>query len=130
MKLSDHLTTIGVQPFAWGSHDCCTFACDWVLAIRGVDPMQDWRGQYADAKGALRRIEERGGMVDCVSAEMKAAGLAETHMSQPGDVGLVRQTFEGKERLMLAIRMARGWACKTERGVMIAPFETVRAWRV
>jgi hypothetical protein len=130
MKLSDHLTTVGIVPFEYGVADCCTFACDWVLAIRGVDPMADWRGRYASRVGVTRKIMERGGMIECVSAEMKAAGLEETIFPQPGDVGLVRQVYDGDERIMLAIKTARGWACKGERGLVVAPLETVRAWRV
>jgi len=130
MKLSDHLTTAGVMPFEYGAADCCTFACDWVLAIRGVDPMASWRSQYTTLAGAQRRMIERGGMIECVSAEMEAAGLKETIFPQPGDVGLVRQVHEGKEQTMLAIKTARGWACKAERGLVVAPLEMVRAWRV
>jgi hypothetical protein len=126
MKLADHLTTAGVQPFEYGKTDCCTFACDWVLAIRGVDPMASWRGQYTTLAQAQARMDAQGGMIDCVSDEMRAAGLVETHSAQPGDVGLVRY----RDATMLAIRSSFGWACKTERGLMIVPLECVKAWRV
>ncbi|MDP2358022.1 MAG: hypothetical protein Q8M31_18425 [Beijerinckiaceae bacterium] len=126
MKLADHFTTAGVKPFEYGKADCCTFACDWVLAVRGVDPMASWRGQYDSEAGAFRRIADRGGMIDCVSDEMRAAGLAETDDPIPGDVGLVRY----EKAIMLAIRASFGWACKMERGFLIAPLECVKAWRV
>lgn len=47
----------GKDGLRWGVFDCCTFAFDWVFAATGVDPMADYRGEYAseiEAREALR----------------------------------------------------------------------------
>lgn len=53
-RLAEHL--VRVEPFAWGSWDCCTFAADAVLIMTGSDPMAGSRGyrDAAEAKAALR----------------------------------------------------------------------------
>ncbi|MCW0235285.1 MAG: hypothetical protein OJJ21_16925 [Ferrovibrio sp.] len=64
--------------------------------------------------------------MDVVSRAMAAAGLAETSDPQPGDVGVVLTDMGGT----LAVRTSTGWACKSERGVVVAPYELVKAWTV
>lgn len=126
LRLSEYLREGAATPFVWGSSDCCLFVCSWVLAQRGVDPMATWRGRYHTRTGAYRRIKKGGGMVATVSAEMKAAGLAETNSPQPGDVGLIPMGTE----LALAIRTPIGWACKSPRGVAVMRTTPVKAWAV
>lgn len=71
-------------PFAWGTHDCCTFAANWVLMITDHDPMAVWRGQYRTATGARRLIDGAGGLEPLLIGALGqpiAAGFA-----QRGDV--------------------------------------------
>lgn len=47
------------RPFAWGSHDCCTFAAGVVKAMTGVDPMKGLHGYRSEA-GARRVLAREG----------------------------------------------------------------------
>lgn len=44
-------------PFEYGTHDCCLFAADCVLAISGVDIAEAYRGKYTDAVSAFALIQ-------------------------------------------------------------------------
>lgn len=83
-RLDAYVREAQTQPFVWGTHDCCTFAADWVLAITGVDPMGPWRGEYRTASGAQRLTQERGGL-DALVTEALGAPIA-TAFAQRGDV--------------------------------------------
>jgi hypothetical protein len=48
--------------FVWGSHDCCLWAADVVLALTGTDFGKPFRGQYDSALGAARVLEQHGGV--------------------------------------------------------------------
>jgi hypothetical protein len=68
-KINNWLAALYVQleafnekPFEWGSHDCCTFAADCVLAMTGEDRMVTHRGGYKTAIGATRKMARLGGM--------------------------------------------------------------------
>lgn len=58
------------KPFEWGSHDCCTFAADCVLAMTGVDQMAGYRCGYKTAVGAARKLAKAGGMEAAITAEL------------------------------------------------------------
>jgi hypothetical protein len=48
--------------FDWGSHDCCMFAADWVMAATGVDPALHFRSTYFNARGAADTLRIHGGI--------------------------------------------------------------------
>lgn len=60
-------------PFAWGLHDCCTFAADCVEAITGQDPAPAGLRLHRTEKQALRALKRHGGVV----------GIATSAMGQP-----------------------------------------------
>lgn len=127
IALAAHLAGGAARPFAWGDCDCCSWVCDWVLARRSIDPASPWRGRYRSARGALRQIRRGGGdFLSVVSDAMTEAGLAVTTEPRAGDVGVVL-TEQGAA---LAIRTRLGWACKSESGVVVAPFMMLKAWAV
>jgi hypothetical protein len=67
------------QPFAWGSNDCCIFAADWVQLCTGVDYAKAWRGRYSSGLGAVRVLDEAGGveaLVDLLGLQRVAPQLA------------------------------------------------------
>lgn len=75
--LADYLLARRDSPFAWGSHDCCRFACDGIAAQGAPDPMQGVRA-YKTAKGAARAIQRLGGNLDEAATTLAAkAGLYE-----------------------------------------------------
>ncbi|MDF0489213.1 hypothetical protein PX554_13815 [Sphingomonas sp. H39-1-10] len=59
-RLAAYLEPLRLRPFAWGSHDCCTFAAGAVEAMTGVDPMPEFRGRYSTAIGSARAITRFG----------------------------------------------------------------------
>jgi hypothetical protein len=124
--LTDFLRAGAAQPFTWGTVDCCTWACDWIVQQRGVDPMAAYRGLYDSARGATRQYIGDGGLETVVRARMAEAGLSETHDPRIGDVGLVK-TNAGPA---LAIRTDIGWASKAPSGLSCAMFPVIAAWRV
>lgn len=60
-RLDAALRTSHARRFAWGEHDCCTFACDTVLAMTGTDLMASLRGRYQDALSAARLLRQTAG---------------------------------------------------------------------
>ena len=61
-RLNEYLAVAMRKDFRLGRHDCCTFAAGAVEAMTGVDPMVEFRGQYAtwdEARAALATIGAR-----------------------------------------------------------------------
>jgi hypothetical protein len=83
------------KPFAWGTHDCCTFAADAILSFTGVDIASDFRGKYHDMRGAFRTIKEVTGGTTIADAAAHCAQkhgltqLASPLFAQRGDLVLV-----------------------------------------
>ena len=59
-----------LTPFTWGSHDCCLWAADCVLAVTGEDPAKHLRGTYSGALSAAHVLEEHGGVEAIASAAL------------------------------------------------------------
>jgi len=59
-RLAEKIATLRAQPFAWGRHDCCTFAMDCIEAITGEDPMAAFRGRYDDPVSATAVLKSIG----------------------------------------------------------------------
>lgn len=47
-------------PFSWGTHDCCMFSADVVLAMTGTDYAEEFRGKYTTATGATKALKKYG----------------------------------------------------------------------
>lgn len=52
-RLNEYLESVRHKPFAWGTHDCMTFANDCVRAQRGTGFADDWLGSYRTPKQCL-----------------------------------------------------------------------------
>ena len=48
------------KPFSWGTHDCCMFSADVVLAMTGTDYAEEFRGKYTTATGAAKALKKYG----------------------------------------------------------------------
>jgi hypothetical protein len=66
--LADYLGERLAMPFAWGSHDCCMFAAEWVRICTGEDFAKGYRGKYRSEAGALKLLKRDGGVVGIVEA--------------------------------------------------------------
>lgn len=111
------------MPFARGTNDCCMFAADAVLAMTGRDLAADWRGTYCDDRGALRLIQQLGGL-DKIGA--MAGDQIPPLCADVGDVGLV--DVGGIEAL--AVCVGAVWLAPMAQGLGAARLEDARmAWR-
>ena len=116
-------------PFAWGSHDCCMFACDAVLAMTGTDPAKPFRG-YSTKAEAAALIAEYGSLESLVAARCADLGfseLATPRKAQRGDLVLFDNA--GKPAVGVCIG---GEAAFPGKGWMVFhPLRDCRrAWRV
>jgi len=111
-------------PFAWGTHDCCLFAADAVLAQTGADPAADLRGTYTDARQALALLKSLGGLAAVAG---RGGQPVPALCAQVGDIGLVEH--EGRE--LLAVCAGPLWLAPAEQGLAALPLEASRStWRV
>ena len=111
-------------PFAWGTHDCCLFAADAVLAQTGEDPAAEFRGTYADARQALELLTELGGLTAVAG---RAGEPVQALCAQVGDIGLVEH--DGRE--LLAVCAGPVWLVPAEQGLAALPIDAATsAWRV
>lgn len=75
------------RPFAWGVHDCATWAADVRRAMTGSDAAARWRGRYHTARGAARTIRLTGAasLVEAAGREL-GSPLASPLLAQRGDI--------------------------------------------
>ena len=115
-------------PFAWGSHDCCTFAARWVESERGVSilaPFAHARGAWASALEAARIVRDAGGL-SAIVTEQLGASIAPAQAMR-GDV--VRVEIEGRESL--AVVLGETAAAPGEAGIAFAPMARwLEGWEV
>jgi len=112
------------EPFAWGTNDCCTFACDCVQAISGHDPAEGLRAHRTaeEATKVLQGIGGVAGAADGLLGPRIAPALA-----QVGDIGL--GLLDGRETLLVCVGDA--WVGPGGAGTIRLPFDAVTdtAWR-
>lgn len=94
-RLHAVITGAAATPFAYGTHDCCTFAADVVEALTGRDPLAGLRHGYATVTGAARLIQSLGGLQAAVTARLGPP--ADAAFCTVGDILLVMQ--EGREMM-------------------------------
>ena len=85
------------MPFAYGSQDCCLFACDAIRVMTRVDIAHEFRGEYSTRKGAMEAARRIAGkpsiraIVDYVTTNFSMLEVKPT-MLQRGDVALIRRS--------------------------------------
>lgn len=120
-RLGAAIEVVRTAPFAWGPHDCCSFAANCVHACTGVDPLAAERGAYATAKEAAGRLATYGGVVglgDALFGARKAPLLARV-----GDVGLA--VIDGRDTLVVC--NGTTWLGPGEHGLVALPFDAATA---
>jgi hypothetical protein len=126
---AEQLDARAQAPFVWGTNDCCTLACDMVLALAGVDPMAEFRGGYSDEAGAEVILSSGGGLAVLADRVLLTAGLGACHprFAQRGDVALVEH---GNTRA-LGVIVGDSVAVPGPDGLSFLPLSFVlRAWSV
>jgi hypothetical protein len=111
-------------PFAWGTNDCCTFACDCVQAISDHDPAEGLRA-HRTAEEATKVLQAIGGVQSAADA-LLGPRIAPA-LAQVGDIGLA--DLEGRATLVVCVGDA--WVGPGAEGSLRLPFEMVTdtAWR-
>lgn len=113
------------MPFAWGSNDCSTLAADWVLEATGTDPLYGMRGGWSDARQAMARIAEMGGLRQAAT-DLLGPEIAPS-LAQRGDVVLI---VVG-DRETLAVCVGEHALGAADAGALLAPMsDAIAAWRV
>lgn len=87
--LSDSIEDARGKPFAWGQHDCATWALDVRRALTGGPDLVTWRGGYTTALGS-RRIMRKLGWQDmhALAHDLLGKPRQVLLMAQRGDVVL------------------------------------------
>ena len=119
------------RSFQWGSHDCCTFACDVIRDAGGVDYAAPFRGRYTTALGAARALRRfaGGGLETAAEKITQDNGLEEVPplMAQRGDFVLI-DVAEGPA---LGVCLGEFLAAAGPDGAATFPLKRARrAWRV
>ena len=121
-ELKAYLAAARRVPFAWGTHDCYTFARDWIEQRTG----KRVEVSYTDAMSAARFIAEQGGMLNAVTNAL-GSPLERPQTARRGDVALV--VIE--ERQCLGIVDGEHVFGPGENGLMaVARKQIIAAWRV
>ena len=59
-RLTQYVSRVAREGFAYGRHDCALFAAGGVEAVTGTDPAAAWRGRYTTLAEGLRLIRAAG----------------------------------------------------------------------
>lgn len=88
--LAEAVEAAQTRSFAWGTHDCATWAFDLRRDLTGGDDTAAlWRGRYHTARGAVRVMQRLGwsSMQEAGSA-LLGSPLADVRLAQRGDLVL------------------------------------------
>lgn len=127
-RLAAYLEPLRSRPFAWGRHDCCTFAAGAVEAMTGVDPMPEFRGRYSTPRGSVRALRKfgAGDLAETLSAKFEGVAAP---LAQRGDIvmssGLLGVNL-GPFLVAVGSEGEREGLIRIERAAWADP----RAWRV
>lgn len=116
--------------FAWGSNDCCLFACDLVRAMTGVDYAAAFRGRYSTPLGAARTLRDVAGVATLPDLLDKLAAQEPWSEIDPSSATSGDWTLlDGPHGPTLAIRFGQLVAAPGDVGVSLLPASrSLRAW--
>ena len=127
LRLTTYLEAARDLPFAWGRHDCATWAFDLRRDLTGGEDVAAlWRGRYSTALGAQRVMRKLGWSdLEAMGRDLLGTPLATPLLAQRGDLVL------GGEDPAFGV-------CAGARAVFISPAGLVQlplarcalAWRV
>lgn len=125
-KLELYVAEAAVRPFAFGEHDCATFAAGAVAAMTGVDPAGRYRGGYGSLTEGLQLLRA-GGVEDHLDLADRLFEAIPVARARPGDLAAVA-TGEGDA---LGIVQGEHVYLVGPGGLRLVPLtEAARAWRV
>ncbi len=116
------------RPFAWGDHDCCLFALDWIETATGVR-LAEVRGLYRDAEGAAALLRARWGTGDLTALATLMLGppLASPLLTGRGDL----LAFRHGGNVWLGLCAGPVGVAPGRRGLITLPLSrAIYAWRI
>jgi hypothetical protein len=123
IALVDEIDRARGMAFAWGVHDCATWAFDVRRRLTGIDAAAAWRGRYATAAGSVRVMRRLGWQtLPAMGCALLGAPI-QPLCAQRGDIAMWGGAF-GVCAGAVAVFVAQ--AGLTERPMT----ETTMAWRV
>ncbi len=89
-RLAEAIDTARARPFAWGVHDCPTFAFQTRMILTGGEDVAAlWRGRYTTALGGQRVMRRLGwGSLEEMARALLGAPRAAVLLAQRGDIVL------------------------------------------
>lgn len=130
------LVSSRTEPFAWGTHDCCTFAAKAIEAQTGVRIDDDFAGKYTDKLSAFKLIKSVTGGTSVAAAAAYCADkhglkeLAYPLMAQRGDLVLFNNP-DGEPIAGVIHTNGKHAVSVGEQGTIAVPITAVtRAWSI
>lgn len=121
-------------PYAWGTNDCCSFACDAIVTMTGTDVYEEFRGGYtteAEAGALLMQVVGSTDKVKAIEYITTKFGMQEITVpfAQRGDVVLLN--VDGGFALGIVHLDGISAAAVAAEGLHRVPLTfATRAWRV
>jgi len=119
------------RPFAWGTHDCITFAAACIQAVTGVcsiaalQPWHDWH----EARAVIRYLDGRQRLRMAIGRIMADHGWPEIAPRQAGRGDL--SVAAGDKGIFAAICLGPVLAAPGEEGLALVPASrAIAAWRI
>lgn len=130
--LAGHIEESLRKPQAWGTVDCCLFACDWILKATGVDPAAEFRGKYDTQAGAYRLMKKYAnglyGTAEKIFTELEMPETIPT-LARRGDIALV--PGNGGPALGIVDTSGMRIAVHGKDGLAFVPVnQSIKVWRV
>jgi hypothetical protein len=133
--LHDFIIATANTTFTYGSHDCCLFVADAVLAMTDVDIADDFRGKYDSRIAAFKLIKSITGgisVTDALAYCAKKYSMTEYQyplMASRGDMVIVDNA--GDPSAGIIHLNGRTVLVASETGMKTVPITSVqRAWKV
>lgn len=128
VRLADAVEAARHRPFAWGAHDCATWAFDVRAALTGrPSAAEAWRGRYKTEIGAIRMVRRLG--YDDLRGMMHGllgGPLANPRLAQRGDIVISTDQFPA-----IAVVIGAQAVFPGETGLMALPIRSAEiGWRV
>jgi len=126
-RLRQFVAWSSARKFDWLVCNCGFWACDWIVAETGKDPVARYRGRFKTEAGFRRFVGRHGGTEGFSRMVAAKAGLEVTDEPVAGDVGLVLA-----DGITMAIKAdGQNWIVKRSGfGIAIGPFRHIVAWSI
>lgn len=123
-QLATYLQAAIERPFLWGEFDCCLFAADCCVAVCGIDPAAQYRGQYDSKKTAALALKSTHGSLEA-AWDAHFSRVEAAYMSR-GDVAL----YDGPDGRSVGVFWAGEVWSTGEHGLVTVECDPLAVWRI